>query len=767
MRRLTRLLFASLGFLSLPFAPASAQWILPPEPIPPDRHLPPAGSAVARLESIRTEMSIRDQVATRTTRMAYVVSGGAARNEATVYLPFDAKAQVNAFAVTMNGQRLAGDLLDADKSRRIYEDIVRQMRDPALLECYGSQLLRVRVFPLPPNGRFDLEVRTTELLPAEGGLVRVASPAVALGDDARAGVRVSFRAEIRDSVPIRTVFSPGRAVAVTRPSDREAVVSWEDAGAEAGRSLTFYYGRAEGEVGLNLVTYREGGEGWFLLLLAPGIAPDASRVVPKDIVFVVDTSGSMQEGGKIDQARRALAYCVSKLNPADRFNVISFSHAAKPWRDGLTPATPENLEAAAAHVRRLEAAGGTAIHEALTTALDQILGRPVNDGNLRPWVDDRAPSTVDGRPLTPSDGRVRYIAFLTDGLPTIGETDPDRILRDVAARARGRVRICSFGVGHDVNTRLLDALAMDGEGATDYVLPGEDIEVRMSAFHDKISTPVLADVRLRIDGVETDDLYPKRIGDLHRGGQIALVGRFRGNGQTRATVELRGHDGERERTFQYPVRFDGSSPENDFLPRLWAGRKVMFLLNEIKLNGANRELVDEVVRLATRYGIVTPYTSFLIAEDQPLSQGPMPRREMSRRAVEDEFRKDAAEGYAGKPAVERAKSVQAASGNSPAAPPASAAPLDAMARQEADRAGLDGGKMQERLQIAGGKGWYRQGQVWVDGTLDEKDLAAGRQIAFGSEEYFRLLRENPAAAQYFKLGQQVSFRMGGEVVHCR
>ena len=758
MRRHHGLHFASFGFLSLLAVSASAQWIVPPEPFPPDRHLPPVGSAIARLESIRTEMTVRDQVATRTTRMAYVVSGGAARNEATVYLPFDAKAQVNAFAVTMNGQRLAGDLLDAEKSRRIYEDIVRQMRDPALLECYGSQLLRVRVFPLPPNGRFDLEIRTTELLPAEGGLVRVASPAAAIGDDARVGVRVSFRAEIRDSVPIRTVFSPGRAVSVTRPSDREAVVSWEDAGAEAGRSLVFYYGRADGEVGLNLVTYREGGEGWFLLLLAPGIAPDAARVVPKDVIFVVDTSGSMQEGGKIDQARRALAYCVSKLNSADRFNVISFSHAAKPWRDGLTPATPENLEAAAAHARRLEAAGGTAIHEALTTALDQILGRSVDDGNLRPKPEDRGLST-------PSDGRVRYIAFLTDGLPTIGETDPDRILRDTAARARGRVRICSFGVGHDVNTRLLDALAMDGEGATDYVLPGEDIEVRMSAFQDKISTPVLADVRLRVDGVETDDLYPRRIGDLHRGGQIAVVGRFRGGGK--ADVELRGHDGERERSFRYPVRFEGSGTvENDFLPRLWAGRKVMFLLNEIKINGANREVVDEVVRLATRYGIVTPYTSFLITEDQPLN-GPRPRREMSRRAVEDEFRKDAAEGYAGKSAVERAKSVQSASGSAAAGPPASAAPLDAMVRQEAEKANVGARALQERLQIAGGKGWYRQGEVWVDGSLDEKDLASGRQIAFGSEEYFRLLRENPAAAQYFKLGQQVSFRMGNEVVHCR
>src|SRR5262249_25829839 len=321
------------------------------------------------------------------------------------------------------------------------------------------------------------------------------------------------------------------------------------------------------------------------------------EVAPKDIVFVFDTSGSMN-GAKIEQARRALRFILSNLNPHDRFNIIRFNSEVEPFRKELVEAAPASLEAARAFVDETKPVGGRATDDALVTAFESL------------------PTTR----LASDEGRRTMIVFMTDGQPTIGETSPERILADVARLNHGRARLFVFGVGDDVNTLLLDRLARDGDGTVEYVRPSEDLELKVSAFYNKVAYPVLADLELSLPGVEVTDLYPKRVPDLFAGSQLILFGRYRRPGNV--TARLTGQVAGRTRSFNYPVPLPDRERDNSFIPRLWASRKIGYLLEEIRLHGESAELKDEVIRLSKEHGILTPYTAFLVEE--PGSRPPDP-----------------------------------------------------------------------------------------------------------------------------------------------
>jgi Ca-activated chloride channel family protein len=450
--------------------------------------------------------------------------------------------------------------------------------------------------------------------------------------------------------------------------------------------------------------------------------------LPKDIVFVFDTSGSMS-GEKIDKARNALKFGLESLGPNDRFNVIRFSGEEHLFDTGLIAASRDNIKRATTFVENFRAEGGTNIYDAMLAGLKQFTER--------------------------TGDRPRMVVFLTDGLPTVGTTDAKAIEAATAKANDFGARIFTFGVGYDVNTKLLDAIARGNRAVSDYIEPNEDLEAKVSTFFGRVNYPVLSDIKLDFGGVDTDLVYPRALPDLFRGGQLVLVGRYKGD--DRATVlRLRGNDVGRERTFIYEGQtFRRVEQDNAFLPKLWATRRVGALLEQIRLNGENKELVDEIVSLGTKHGIVTPYTSFLATEGQPMP-------EEDGRPREPRPRDGVGGGFGGS----RAKRS-----NAPPPPPATAmkaesgavavqASKDAKELRDADKVVS---QQTESLKTVGVKTFALRDGVWVDTEFDEAKKLPVKEVKFGSDEYFALVGKTPKLADYFALGTRVVVVMNNTV----
>ncbi|MBK8098425.1 MAG: VWA domain-containing protein [Planctomycetes bacterium] len=572
---------------------APGQGVIVPGPIP-DRQ--PAPIAV---QTTLLQVHARIVDGTATTELNQTLRNlTPVQQEAIWLLPLPPGATADRFTMTVNGQAMPGEVLDAGKARQIYETIVRQRRDPGLLEYHGHGMLRARVFPIPPNGEVLVQVRFAQVLPASGGIASWRFPLRSAWADGMGPQKLSLLAEVSSQTPIKTVFSPLPGVDLSRHGECQARASFEtNAGQMPARDLELHYGLAEQDFGVHLLTHRKTGaaDGTFLMLLAPKRDWPKSDAMVRSITLVIDTSGSMA-GEKIQQARGAVRQFLQGLSPNDFFNVVAFSTEARPFfASGPVLASKEHVQEALAKVEALEARGGTNIDDALTFALK----------NATPDCYKTTTGTPTLVPIT---------VFLTDGLPTVGQTDVDQLLAQAKAHNSNRARVFAFGVGHDVNTRLLDALATKSGGDRDYVLPGEDIEVKTGALFTKLSGPVMTGVQVTIDGLMTTDLDPTVLPDLFVTGQMLVVGRYRGEGHK--AILLRGKVGTSDKEYVFEGTFPAENKANDWLPALWAQRKVTALLDAIRANGQQPELVAEVTRLGKEFGIVTPFTSHLILEEQ-------------------------------------------------------------------------------------------------------------------------------------------------------
>lgn len=667
-------------------------WPLPvPVPPPPGRRPAPV-----RLEAMTTTAAARDGVVSVQVVQVFR-NHGATQSEGAYLFPLPAGAVVGKFQMRVDGEEHGAELLDAGKARSIYEAIVAQSRDPALLQYVGRGLIQARVFPIPPGAERRVELSYDQVLARDAGAWELALPA---GGAHGGAPRVQVEVRLEASAPLRTVYSPTHQVQVVRDGERRATVRYTGAGSG---DLRLLYGGGQSDVAATLMTYRPGAEdGYFLLTLTPPATAAAAAVVPRDVVLVLDTSGSMA-GAKITQAKQALRFVLERLNPGDRFNLVAFSSDVRPYADTLRPRS--EWQAAAAWVDGLQAVGGTNISGALGTAL--FLARTGAEA-----------------------GRPQYVVFLTDGLPTVGPQDSETILKLVAADATRDQRIFTFGVGFDVNTDLLDGLAAGFKGAGTYVRPDEDLEDAVSRFYAKVAQPVLADLALQLAGARTYDLYPAPLPDLFAGGQLVVLGRYSGDGPGRVT--LTGHTGTGTRTLVYDdLAFARRDQAHDFIARLWAGRKIAYLLTQVRQGGHSREVVDEIVQLSLRYGILTPYTSFLVQEPG-MAASPTAAREEAARKVMDAppsgvgaVTQSATVGNL-KAADSLQAQQQAPAAPMPAAGPtgATAAPLPAM-QQVADRT------------------FVQRDGIWTD--TEYREGMTAQAVAFGSARYFELARRHPGA----------------------
>ena len=643
-----------------------------------------------------------------------------------IYLfPLPDRAAVSKFTLSMGGRQVPGELLDANKAREIYRRIVHRRRDPGLLEYAGRRLLRARIFPIPPRGEARITLAYEQLLDPVGGVLELVYP---LKSDrfAPGPVKVSGTIAVHAEAGVATLFSPTHKLDVVRKGPKDAVASFEESRSAADRDLRVFYSLGRKNFGLALASHKPAAEdGTFLMLIAPHTGFGQGRVMPKDIVFVVDTSGSMGERGgkKIAQAKKALAYALGRLDKRDRFNVIAFATEARAFRDHPVPATAENLAAAQAYVKGLEATGGTAIDEALKLALN----------------------------MQRTTGRVPTVFFLTDGQPTIGPTDSRTILADAAAANQAQARVFVFGVGNDVNAVLLTELARRNRGTGHFVSENESIELKVSALYDKVASPVLADATVTVGGGAAYDMYPRRIGDLFKGQQVAIVGRYRKPGP--CLVTLKGKVGDKEVSYVYEGTLSAGADRED-IARLWAVRKVGFLIDEIRRNGEKRELVETIKRLGTRYGIVTPYTSFLVVEEREIARrgfagGPVPPNspagERLRRLGEDR-----AEAQDAGDALKAKK----ASGSGAVAGAKLAGRL-ALASRANEMTGIG-------VRRIGGKTFRLQDGVWIDLDLEATKDAPRLVVRYLSEEYDKLL-EDATLARYLSAGERMRLVYKGTI----
>lgn len=725
----------ALGLLCA-FGSASFACIVIPSPPPPRPHPVPPGPAYLDVREQHITLSIEHPVV-RTKVDTTLYNPHRSAVEGTFVFPLPGKASVTKFTFTMNNKPVAGEILPAEKARDVYLDIVRQMRDPALLEYSDGGMFTARLFPVPPGETSNISLEVLQTLQVDNNLVRYSHNVRVGRSEPPAKGKLVIEGRIHSQVPVKSVFSPTHDMDVSRTDDHTVKFSCELSDRPYDRDFVLYYGVAATELGFHVLTNRAPGEdGYFLLLATPEVGR-TEQPPSKDIVFVIDTSGSMQ-GEKIDQARRALEYSVDTLRPDDRFALVSFATATRSLDDKLLPATKDNLARAKRFIADLEAVGGTALNEALVTACSLAGG---------------------------TGDRPSYVLLFTDGRPTVGERDEARIVKNAGeandrdGKRRGRLFI--MGVGYDVNTRLIDTLTEGNGGASGYVLPNEDLEIAISSLVDKIGHPVLTDLSVKFEGAEVHDLQPAQVPDLFRGDQLSLVGRYVKEGKARVRIEgLLAGSGKR--SWEWSLDLPGRQEENDFLPRLWATRQVGYLLDQIRLQGEDEELKREIVRLALKFGIVTPYTSYLVTEEEPQLAANRPGVRAAIRDVGGSAGGEAkpgatgAFGMPGAPAVARAREGLVGQPTGPQAIDA-ATTTAAMRKTSVATAGAEAVTNAKDL---AGKIFYLDGEsgYWVD--VDYTDDLREVTVKYLSDVYLKLCRARPDIARWLAAGEKVKVRLG-------
>jgi Ca-activated chloride channel family protein len=703
------LVFLSTFFLQI--SPVQADGIIIPEPPIcnlPGCVLPPLPMEQLEIKYHHVEVTIDNQmVTTRVDQVFYNPNDYTI--EGTYVFPLPLDAVVSKFVLWIDGKPVEGKVLDASQARQIYEEIVRKLADPALLEYIGRGAVQASVYPIPPQGERQIELEYQQALTAENGLVKYQYPLNTEKFSAIPLESVTVNVNIHSNLPIRAVYSPSHPVEVSRQDEKNVLVSYEATNIKPDTDFILYFSTGENEA-FHLLSFLDpldanDSDGYFLMLLAPKIGEDV-EVVAKDVVLVLDRSGSM-EGEKFQQAQTAITYILKRLHPEDRFYLMTFSSGTDAFSDRLVPSS--QADEAVDWINRMGAMGSTDIDRALMVESD----------------------------------RPTYMIFLTDGLPTRGVTDSSQILLNASKELPDNVRLFPFGVGYDVDTFLLDSLAQNQHGLSTYVQPGEAVDERLSTFYEKISTPVLTDLQIDFGGLEVYDVYPNPLPDLFEGNQVIITGRYRDGKMSDVTVT--GIANGKEKNYRYPSqRFaDGeNSSDQEFisLPRLWATRKIGYLLNQIRLQGADQETIDQIVQLSLRYGIVTPYTSYLVTENMPMGA------EAQQEAAHDAYSQLLTQPTAAPSGMDAVQ--KAAEGG---------------AMSQADQAAAPTISDQAALRSAGGRTFVMKDGSWIDTTFDPETMSPTK-IEFMSDEYFTLAVSDVNLAAALALGEQVLVVYQGQAI---
>ena len=748
-------MFAALFVMMFIAVTVSGQGIVFPRPcerpIPRCPQPPQVPQQPLKVKSIKFSIKITDQVAVTHVEQIFENDTPFVL-EGIYFFPLPDNVSITEFAMWDGDKRLVGEVRSKEEARRIYDNIVRSRRDPALLEYVGKNLFQASIFPIQPNSDKKIELTYSQILTAESGTVSYRYPLgtgwkangfvpqpprpipMPRGAERQSSAQpsrqtpgaISAQIEITSTVPIKGVYSPSHEIEVKRDGERRAKISFEARSNAAQPDFQLFYNLSEQDFGVSLLTYREPGkDGYFLLLVSPKAKLEERNLVAKDIIFVIDTSGSMNEDGKMEKAKAALRYGVNLLDARDRFNIVSFAGEDHLLSERPLAGDEDGKRQAREFIDRMKPTGGTNINEALLAAFK----------------------------LVQQSERARMIVLVTDGQPTVGETQPKRILENVRQANKNQIRLFTFGVGYDVNTLLLDGLANENSGAVAYIEPNEDLEVKVSNFFAKVNHPVLSNISIDWAGLDTNLIYPRTLPDLFHGSQLVLVGRYKENAKDHRISLLGNVNGDRRQFVYEDLSFPEKQTKNEFLANLWAMRRVGHLLDQIRANGESKELRDEIVELGTRYGIVTPYTSSLVLEPGMNVAG---NRQFERSET------ITAQGRGDKGGFQR----QPSRGRPPE--PAMSIPMDASGQgavtlskqkevlKSAEKIADSPGKPNsDVMRQASGKTFYLRDGVWTDSDFNAGDKLSVITLKFGSNEFFDLISKESKLADCFALGERV------------
>jgi Ca-activated chloride channel family protein len=709
------------------------------------------------IREVTVDARIRDQVAEVSVAQTFH-NPGSTEIESEYLFPLPEGAAVQNLVLMVDGKELPGRLLPRDEARRIYEEIVRSRRDPALLEYMGQGMFRTSVFPIPPGADRKVTLRYTQLCRRERDVVEFLYPLGTQKFSAKPIRKLSLTVRVDGRDPIKSVYCPGYGIDVTRPTEREARTTLERTDFTPSSDFRLVYSLGDGALGATILSTRpsDGEDGYFLLLASPEVKPLDAQPAPKTVVFVIDRSGSMA-GKKIEQAKAALQSVLNNLRDDDTFNIIAYDDRVEAFKPELQRFTPSSRADAERFVANIREGGSTNIDDALRSAMGMIS----------------------------DDARPAYVIFLTDGLPTAGERGELRIAANARGANKAHARIFAFGVGFDVNARLLDRLGAENAGTSEYVRPDEDIEAHVSSFYSKMTRPALTSIAIELAGTDVNRTYPRDLPDLFSGGQLVWSGRYRRGGPS--TIRISGKVAGERRTFEFPAELasPGSGSSYDFVEKLWAVRRVGAIIDQIDLNGPSKELTDELVALSTRYGLLTPYTSFLADERTNLHAR---AENLGRAAVS--LNQLSEVGGAGGTAQRAGKQVylradrfddakfaftplpsnapiplglnKAAIGGIPA--PASAPLAAAPGMPGLKPAAEPARSLESNVRQVGSKTFFRKANRWVDAEVKAEDEAKAIVIEQFSEPFFQLAREQTSSRnQYFSFEEPVTVELGGKI----
>ncbi len=663
-----------------------------------------------QISAVAVNVSIQQQVATTT--MEISLRNNALRpQEAQMLVPVPDGSVIRSFGFDGVSKEPNAKILPKAEAEAIYRSIVNKLRDPALLEFAGYNLVRSSVFPVPAHSIQKVTLVYENLLPADGERIDYVLPRSE--SFASQNIPWQITIDLNAKQTIATVYSPTHLISSNRVSKEHFRVSLGDNTKLEPGPFRLSYLLEKGGVTASLLAYPDAsvGGGYFMLLGAvPAGRPEKAVSIKREVILVIDRSGSMQ-GEKIEQARAAALHVVNGLEDGEWFNIIDYSDSIASFSEQAIVKNADSLEAARAYIRRISSAGGTNIHDALLEAV-------------------RPEPTAKTLPL---------VLFLTDGLPTVGERREAAIREAVKQGNKYNRRIFTFGVGYDVNAPLLNAIASESRAASTFVLPKEDVEAKVSQLFRRLSGPVFSAPELTmLDGRgqattrAIKDLMPVTLNDLFEGDQIVLLGQYQGDAPLR--FKIAGNYLGAQRSFEFKFDTNAATMRNSYVPRLWASRKIAYLIDQIRQMGADRnqfakddarvkELVDEIVRLSTKFGILTEYTAFLATEGDLAMQGVpggAPRREYYQRQAEAQVKDKAAGIRSGVGGVSQEMNVNA---------------QKAQATMNRSNAFYD--QNMQRIEIRNvqqiaDRTFFRRGNRWVEAPLldREKDLRADQEIEF-------------------------------------
>ncbi len=532
-------------------------------------------------------VDIQDQIASTHIDQTFF-NGSDARVEATYIFPLPEGAVITELIYWFNGKQYKASLRESKAAQQAYNDKIRQYLDPALLQELGDNVFKLNIAPIDGKSEVRFEITYTELLPYEFGLVKYRFPLRTTGLSPQPLQRVSIKVDAKSSSDFTVFDSPSHGNTAENQIIKKTASHYEviygDELFLPEKDYLLRFATARGDISMNILTYTPtpedsmGTDSFSAMWITP---PDSAGMttLPRNIVIATDISSSM-EGERLQQLKDAMHVFLDGMTANDKFNILPFSTNVVSFRNDLVQATPETIKDARSFVDKLGAAGLTNIDGVVQHALA----------------------------MSYDTNATKIFILVTDGYPTWGELNEQAIVQKAHDNNMGHVKVFTFGIGDEVSKSLMTSLALDNGGYPSFVSEFDSIPALVRNFFTRVSRPVLSDLAIDYGGLHIYDLYPAQLPDLFWGAQVLQFSRYRDGGTF--PVALGGHFVADTFSLVQQVAFGAEQGGVRAVARLWARQKIDFLLHEIAIYGEKKELVDAVIDLSLRYGILTPYTAF-------------------------------------------------------------------------------------------------------------------------------------------------------------